>query len=86
MSVGQEIAGTLVCHCFEVTEEQVRSAIDAGKCTLEDISSITSAGDGCMACVYRLRRLLAGMPAMCNPPGMCSQCGVHVEQCVCQVA
>jgi len=39
-----------VCVCRAVTEQQVRSAIDAGADTVEAVTAACCAGDDCGAC------------------------------------
>jgi bacterioferritin-associated ferredoxin len=81
MSVTQPAAKTLICYCYEVSELQIRRAIEvAGTRTIEDLSQQTGAGSGCTACHYRLRRLLAGLPVDCSAGDCsagdgCGQCG-----------
>jgi bacterioferritin-associated ferredoxin len=47
--------GRLVCHCLQVTEEMLLSAIDGGCATLRDIRRHTGAGSGCTACQQAVR-------------------------------
>jgi len=86
MSVVSRVTDTFVCHCFEVTEEQIRLLIDAVELqTVEEVSSHTGAGTGCTACRYRILRMLAGQPFTCGLADPCDRCGTCGGQCNCQV-
>ena len=87
MSVGQLTVDTLVCSCYEVTETQIRRSIDAFDTqTIEQVALHTRAGTGCTACHYRIRRMLAGLPATCGAADLCSACGLSACSCECKVA
>ncbi len=48
-----------LCHCLGLTEEELRQACSRWNITsLKDLSRLTGAGDGCMACHRRLKELL----------------------------
>ena len=85
MVVAYHVTETIVCHCFEVTEEQIRLLVDTVELqTFEEVSLHTGAGSGCTACRCRIRRMLAGPSITCGLADHCSQCGFHVAQCDCQ--
>jgi len=47
-----------ICHCLQVSEEDVLEAIFAHEIRdIEDITRYTQAGDGCTACHPALRKL-----------------------------
>jgi bacterioferritin-associated ferredoxin len=50
----------VVCHCLQVTEEQVVVAITTLEVrTLRELRQTTGAGDGCTACHRKLKSLLS---------------------------
>jgi NifU-like protein len=60
MVVSYQIAEKLVCHCFGVTETEVRGVIQHKDAqTVEDVIQQNCAGNGCTACHFRIRRLLS---------------------------
>ena len=77
----------VVCNCYQVEESTIREAIDVyGASTVAEITEQTCAGGGCTACHCRLRRMLAGKPAMCSPFTVCNECGFNSVVCECRVA
>ncbi|MEX0716814.1 MAG: (2Fe-2S)-binding protein [Planctomycetaceae bacterium] len=49
----------VVCHCLQISEDEVRDAIAiAGCCTLPQVRRCTGAGSGCTACHRRIVELL----------------------------
>ena len=49
----------LVCHCLQVTEADIRSALARFELrTVKEVRLHTGAGDGCTACHRRLKRFL----------------------------
>ncbi len=54
------LAGTsLLCHCFQVTKETVRDAIERhGLETIEEVTHFTKAGGGCESCHHEITDLL----------------------------
>ena len=54
------LAGTtLLCHCFQVTKETVREAIERHRLeTIEDVTDHTKAGGGCGDCHHEIADLL----------------------------
>ncbi|KRV50107.1 (2Fe-2S)-binding protein [Wenjunlia vitaminophila] len=54
-----------VCLCFGVTEQQVRSQIEAGAESPRQIASACRAGTDCGGCVRRIQSML-GRPAVCR--------------------
>jgi NAD(P)H-nitrite reductase large subunit len=57
----------LICHCFKVTESEVREAIALHQPReVEQVLELTNAGGGCRACHCRMGRLLDGLPVDCR--------------------
>ena len=78
---------SLICSCFQVTESQIRTAIDEGGAeTVDQVTEMTGAGGGCGGCRCRVKRLLAGFPAECGPCSLCPGCGYIKLLCDCQAA
>ncbi len=78
---------TLICHCYQVTASSIIRAIDEGDAeTIEEVTRLTSAGNGCGSCQCRIQRLLAGLPAECGPCSLCPGCGHIKNLCLCQAA
>lgn len=49
----------LVCHCLNVTEHEIRSAIDEhDPQSIRGVSQVCGAGAGCMSCHRHIRRML----------------------------
>lgn len=48
----------LICHCNGVTDRRVRSAVQAGACTLRDVARSCGAGAGCGGCRPEIGRIL----------------------------
>ena len=48
----------LVCHCNGVTERRVRSAVQAGACTLREVARSCGAGACCGGCRPEIARIL----------------------------
>ena len=79
--------GEFVCHCYQVTETELRSAIEeTGVTSVEGISLRTRAGTGCKSCHCKLNRMLCGLSPNCGRFGLCSQCGCVEALCVCSAA
>ena len=50
---------TYLCHCLKVSHDQVRDAVGFHGCeTVEDVTSVCSAGGGCTACLRKIRAYL----------------------------
>ena len=47
-----------ICHCRAVTDASIRSAIDAGARTIDEVSAHCRAGTGCRGCWPALFALL----------------------------
>jgi NAD(P)H-nitrite reductase large subunit len=90
VNVRQVTKDRTVCHCFSVKESVISDSIDAlGATTVADVSAQTNAGKGCTACHCRIKRMLAGQPAVCSGFAVCAvcdECGVHATLCECKVA
>lgn len=51
--------GTLICKCFDVTEEKIRKvAIENHLTTVEEITNFTKAGGGCGECIPNIEAIL----------------------------
>jgi bacterioferritin-associated ferredoxin len=48
----------IVCHCHQVTDQEIRSAIHSGAGSLEAIRATCSAGSGCGGCMDEIAMLL----------------------------
>lgn len=52
--------GRFVCHCLQVTNDEVREVVCKGLVsTLHDVRILTGAGAGCTACHYKLKQLIS---------------------------
>jgi bacterioferritin-associated ferredoxin len=74
-----------VCSCFGITEEEVKSHADAGRCTPRQVASACKAGTDCGSCVRRIQALLgrapkASAPAVPDVPAVLA--AVRAEQAV----
>lgn len=67
-----EHEGTIICHCFGVTDEQILRAVEEnGLTTVEEVTHYTKAGGGCGKCVDNIQRLIdeaTGKVAACEVP------------------
>lgn len=67
-----EHEGTIICHCFGVTDEQIMRAVtENGLTTVEDVTHYTKAGGGCGECVGEIQRIIdeaTGKAAVCEYP------------------
>lgn len=51
---------SIVCRCFQVTKQEVYDAVASGNAlTISQLRCHTDAGTGCMACVCKIKQLLA---------------------------
>lgn len=58
----------LVCQCFEVTEDKIRSvAIENHLTTVEEITNYTKAGGGCGSCIPKIEEILKDIWAIKMP-------------------
>ena len=58
----RKLEGHVVCVCFGVTENKIRSAIQSnGLATVEQVTNYTQAGGGCGGCIPELEKILAEM-------------------------
>jgi nitrite reductase (NADH) large subunit len=48
----------LICNCNKVTETRLRTAIEGGASTVEELGACTLAGTGCGSCKSDLKQLL----------------------------
>jgi bacterioferritin-associated ferredoxin len=52
-------SGRIVCHCLQITEETVLTALQLLDLTsVKEVRRVTGAGDGCTACHRQLRQLI----------------------------
>ena len=80
-------ADTLICHCYQVSASSILKAIDEGDAeTIDEVTQLTAAGNGCGGCLCRIQRLLAGLPAECGPCALCPGCGHIKTLCHCMAA
>jgi len=59
----------VLCHCLQITQQQVVTAIDCGAArTVKDVMRETGAGSGCTACHCTIRSMLqsAGFDVQCG--------------------
>ena len=49
-----------VCHCMNVTEDQIKEAIKNGADTLEKVMEVTKAGTGCGGCQNDIEWIIKG--------------------------
>ena len=49
----------VVCHCYVVSDREIRAQIQAGALTAEDLASRCDAGTGCGGCQPVIEALLA---------------------------
>ena len=48
-----------LCHCLQVTEDDVLNVVARGKAqSIVDVQACTGAGQGCTACVWRIQQYL----------------------------
>ena len=79
-------ASPIVCHCKQITEQEVQESISLLKTpTVEGVSYLTGAGTGCTACSCRVQRLIEGK-ASCGAFGFCNGCGTINSLCSCDCA
>ena len=83
---GAERDDLLVCHCFEVFESTVQSAVYAGAGSVSEVIDACGAGGGCSACHVRIERVLRGLPAKCGSGNfhLCGDCGTIGILCACK--
>jgi len=50
----------IICRCFQVTKAEVHEAVASGNArTISQLRCQTNAGTGCMACLCKIKQLLA---------------------------
>lgn len=55
-----EKEGTLICNCFNVTDKEIKEAIEQNNITtVEDVTNFTKAGGGCGGCIPQIEEILA---------------------------
>jgi bacterioferritin-associated ferredoxin len=51
---------SIMCRCFQVTKQEVYDAVASGNArTISQLRCQTNAGSGCMACLCKIKQLLA---------------------------
>ena len=75
----------LVCHCFDVLESTVQSAVNAGAESVSEVAEACGGGSGCGACRVRIERVIRGLPAKCGSGNfhLCGDCGTIGILCAC---
>ncbi|NIZ63385.1 nitrate reductase [Sedimentitalea sp. CY04] len=63
-AVGQPDPGRLVCACFNVGVNTIRSAIHQGATTLVEVGNCTAAGTNCGSCKAELQTLINAVPIL----------------------
>ena len=49
----------IICHCFEVSREEIENAIrEKGLKTVEEVGEATNAGTGCGGCQEQIQEIL----------------------------
>lgn len=54
--------GTLICHCFQIKDSQIKTAIQEGNNTLEALQKSLRCGTGCGSCINAIEEILAPKP------------------------
>jgi NAD(P)H-nitrite reductase large subunit len=50
----------IICRCFQVTKAEVHEAVASGNArTISQLRCQTNAGTGCMACLCKIKQMLA---------------------------
>lgn len=49
---------SVVCGCFNVTEEEIRKAVKNGAHTVEAVGEATNAGTGCGGCLSQIQEII----------------------------
>ena len=49
----------IVCHCFRVSDRQIRRAVSEGACDLASVSRACGAGAGCGGCRPEVAEIVA---------------------------
>ena len=49
---------SVVCGCFEVTEEEIRKAVRDGAHSMEAVGEKTNAGTGCGGCIPQIEEII----------------------------
>lgn len=53
----------IICQCAAVTDRSLTEAVEAGARSLRQLCRVTNAGRDCGACVFNVRRVIAGRAA-----------------------
>ncbi len=58
-TVAKEIKSRVICHCFNITEDDIEKAVKQnGLTTIEQVTNYTKAGGGCGACIADIEVLV----------------------------
>lgn len=58
-TIEKEVKSRVICHCFNVTEEDIDKAVrQNGLTTIEQVTNYTKAGGGCGACIQDIEILI----------------------------
>ena len=58
-SIKRKIMSEIICHCFDVTREDIEKAIkEKGLKTVEEVGEATNAGTGCGGCQEQIQEIL----------------------------
>lgn len=59
LTIKQNIMSEIICHCFDVSREEIEKAIkEKGLKTVEEVGEETNAGTGCGGCQERIQEIL----------------------------
>lgn len=70
----------IVCQCFQISEREIRTAIRRGAHSVPEVFAATHATGGCRGCIYRIERMLHGLPPFAL---QCLHCGGSAFLCDC---
>lgn len=79
--VSQAPASTIVCHCFQISEPEIRAAIHNGASSVHEVLAATNATGACGGCSLQVERMLQGLPPSVF---QCSHCGGSTLLCDCE--
>jgi len=48
----------IVCHCFRVSDREIRSCVREGACSVSDVGQACDAGQGCGGCRPEIASIL----------------------------
>ncbi|HPX91757.1 MAG TPA: Fe-S cluster assembly protein NifU [Spirochaetota bacterium] len=73
--IEDEPHGEIICHCMNVTDEDIRKAVhEKGVTNLEDMMQLTGAGTVCGACIPRIEDIIEEEKSRCSvTPSCCDE-------------